>query len=244
MSGVSQAILRCSLRWDRSTEEVEKPWAHRAASHEPQRHGIDEHIKRNSQREWQPGSVRRPDRSRIHSDDDEGSETRRNLTLTEQEVYEKADVAECCEVTGAGPIGVPRVGISKCDRIHPKYRVRFVAKEFSIGVRPDLYVATPPSECMKLLLGKLATDSTFKRMHADVSGAYFYAKAIRPVYAQLTNGDVEDGDRGKCGELLVSICGTRDAAMNWSAGCTQTLIADGTCKESSIRVCAGILERR
>ena len=64
-------------------------------------------------------------------------------------------------------------------------------------------------------------------MYADVSRAYFYAKAIRPVYVQLTEEDVEEGDEGKCGKLLMSMYGTRDAAMNWSAEYTQTLIADG-----------------
>jgi len=102
-----------------------------------------------------------------------------------------------------------------------------VAKEFNTGVRPDLYAAAPPSECLRLLLGKLATDRTLKLMYADVSRAYFYAKAIRPVYVQLTDEDLEDGDEGKCGRLLMSMYGTRDAAMNWSAEYTKTLIAGG-----------------
>jgi hypothetical protein len=144
-----------------------------------------------------------------------------------RKVYEKVDVAECWRVTGAAPIGVRWVDINKGDSVNPKYRSRLVAKEFNTGVRPDLYAATPPSECLRLLLSKLATDKTLKLMYADVSRAYFYAKAIRPVYVQLTDEDVEDGDEGKCGKLLMSMYGTRDATMNWSAECTNTLIADG-----------------
>ena len=102
-----------------------------------------------------------------------------------------------------------------------------MAKESNTGVRPDLYAATPPSECLRLLLSELATDKTLKLMYADVSRAYFYAKAIRPVYVQLTEEDLEDGDEGKCGKLLMSMYGTRDAALNWSAEYTQTLVADG-----------------
>jgi hypothetical protein len=144
-----------------------------------------------------------------------------------RKVYEKVDVAESWKVTGKGPIGVRWVDINKGDNINPKYRSRLVAKEFNTGVRPDLYAATPPSECLRLLLSKLATDKTLKLMYADVSRAYFHAKAIRPVYVQLTEEDVEEGDEGKCGKLLMSMYGTRDAAMNWSAEHTQTLITDG-----------------
>ena len=38
---------------------------------------------------------------------------------------------------------------------------------------------------------------------------------------------VEEGDAGTCGTLLVSMYGTRDAAMNWPAEYTKTFIADG-----------------
>ena len=64
-----------------------------------------------------------------------------------RKVYEKVDVAESWKVTGAGPIGVRWVDINKGDSTNPKYRSRLVAKEFNTGVRPDLYAATPPSEC-------------------------------------------------------------------------------------------------
>ena len=139
-----------------------------------------------------------------------------------RKVYEKVDIAESWRVTGAGPIGVRWVDINKGDSVNPKYRSRLVAEEFNTGVRPDLYAATPPSECLRLLLSKLATDKTLKLMYADVSRAYFYAKAIRPVYVQLTDEDVEEGDEGKCGKLLMSMYGTRDAAMNCSAEYTKT----------------------
>jgi hypothetical protein len=70
-------------------------------------------------------------------------------------------------------------------------------------------------------------------MYADVSRAYFYAKAVRPVYVKLPDEDFETGDENMCGRLVMSMYGTRDAAMNWSAGCTQTLIADGYVQSNS-----------
>ena len=53
-------------------------------------------------------------------------------------------------------------------------------------------------------------------MYADVSRAYFYAKAERPVYVKLPAEDMEPGDEGKCGRLKMSMYGTRDAALNWA----------------------------
>ena len=52
-------------------------------------------------------------------------------------------------------------------------------------------------------------------MYADVSRAHLYAKAARPVYVKLPEEDVEPGDEGKCGKLVMSMYGTRDAAVNW-----------------------------
>ena len=91
-----------------------------------------------------------------------------------------------------------------------------MAKEFKTDLRPDLYAATPPSECLKLLISEMASNRGFKIMYADVSRAYFYAKAVRPVYVQLPDEDKEEGDEARCGKLLMSMYGTRDAAINWS----------------------------
>ena len=64
-------------------------------------------------------------------------------------------------------------------------------------------------------------------MYADVSRAYFYAPAKRPVYVRLPEEDFEPGDENKCGKLLMSMYGTRDAALNWSIEYSQTLVDAG-----------------
>ena len=46
-------------------------------------------------------------------------------------------------------------------------------------------------------------------------GHIFYAKAVRPVYVVLPSEDFEDGDENRCGELIMSMYGTRDAAKLW-----------------------------
>ena len=64
-------------------------------------------------------------------------------------------------------------------------------------------------------------------MYADVSRAYFYAKAERPVYVKLPAEDMEVGDEGRCGRLRMSMYGTRDAALNWSKEYAGTLLKAG-----------------
>ena len=126
-------------------------------------------------------------------------------------------ISECWEKTGKGPIAVRWVDINKGDETHPSYRSRLVAKEFRTKVDPELYAATPPGECLRLLLSQLAMNDSFDLLYADVSRAYFYAQAVRPVYVQLPAEDTEKGDEQRCGKLHMSMYGTRDAAVNWSA---------------------------
>ena len=95
------------------------------------------------------------------------------LYFKEMGVYEKVDIEESFKITGKAPIAVRWVDVNKGDSISPKYRSRLVAKEFNTGVNHDLYAATPPSECLRLMLSMLASsrkkDTTL--MYADVSRA-------------------------------------------------------------------------
>ena len=73
------------------------------------------------------------------------------------------------------PIGVRLVDINKGDSVNPNYRSRLAAKEFNTGVRPELYAATPPSECLRIMLHKAASGRSqgVSLMYADVSRACF-----------------------------------------------------------------------
>ena len=125
-------------------------------------------------------------------------------------VYEKVDISESWKETGKAPIAVRWVDINKGDFKEPKYRSRLVAKEFNTGVCPELYAATPPSECLRLMLSLLASGKKNGTglMYADASRAYLYAKAVRPVYVNLPEEDIEPGDEDKCGRLKMSMYGT------------------------------------
>ena len=90
-------------------------------------------------------------------------------------VYEKVDTKECWNVTGQAPIGVRWVDISKGDSTNPNYNSSLVANVFNIGVCPELYAATPPSECLRIMLSKAASGRSqgVSLMYADVSRACF-----------------------------------------------------------------------
>ena len=73
-------------------------------------------------------------------------------------------------------------------------------------------MATPPSECLKLMLHRVASRRGQKLLYTDVSRAYLYALAVRPVYVQLPDEDRGTGDDAMCGKLRVSMYGTRSSA--------------------------------
>ena len=72
----------------------------------------------------------------------------------------------------------------------------------------------------------MASRKGFEMMYADVSRAYFYARAARPVYVKLPEEDLEEGDEKRCGKLVISMYGTRDAALNCAEEYSSTLVAE------------------
>ena len=86
-------------------------------------------------------------------------------------VYKKVPIKECWSDTGRAPIGVRWVDINKGDSTQPNYRSRLVAKEFKTEDKPEWYAATPPSECLKVIRGKMAANRNRKIAYADVSRA-------------------------------------------------------------------------
>ena len=88
--------------------------------------------------------------------------------------------------------------------------------------RLDLFAATPPLECLKMLLSFAVTEkigyqpghkeSGMKLDFIDVKKAYYSANARRELYIELPEGDREPGMVGKCNK---AVPGTRDAAQCW-----------------------------
>ena len=66
----------------------------------------------------------------------------------EMGVYEYATLDECHRATGKAH--TRRIDIDKGGATKTNYRSRLVAKEYKVDVRPDLFAATPPTECLRL----------------------------------------------------------------------------------------------
>ena len=91
---------------------------------------------------------------------------------------------------------------------------------------PELYVAIPPLECLKMIVSIAMTcnpySSTKKGLVAyDVSRAYFYAFAMRFVYVKIVGEDFEFGDGGACEKINAAMYGTRDAALKLHHHCNN-----------------------
>ena len=144
-------------------------------------------------------------------------------------MYRKVPLAACLSATGRKPIGVRWIDINKGDAASPRYRSRLVVKEYNNSKQPELFAAKPPAEGQKVMLSKLAQGQGKTRLlYADVSRAYFYAPAVRPVYVALPVEDQDPSDPiDTCGELAFSMYGTRDAALNWAEEYSSKLLSAG-----------------
>ena len=111
------------------------------------------------------------------------------------------------------------VDTNKHDEISSKYWSRLVAKDFKRHNDRDFDSATPPVEMLRFVVSIAATGNSrtgrlWSIMANDVSRAYFDATNMRPVFVELCEEDRDPGYDSMCGELMVSMYGTRTAASN------------------------------
>ena len=127
--------------------------------------------------------------------------------------------------TCKAPIGTRWIDINKGDDKEPEYRSRLVAQQIKHHSKgKSIFAATRPLEPQKLLFSMAVTEGIgyqagkreegLKLSFIDVRRAYFYAKAKRDIHVKLPPEGYEEG---KCGKLMKSMYGTRDAASNWEA---------------------------
>ncbi len=156
--------------------------------------------------------------------------------LRSMNVYEKVDLEECFQNTGAKPITVKWVDTVKKDG---RYRSRLVAREYNDGQRDGVWAGTPSLESLKLLLAHAASEifetGQHKKLgaleedvvitHIDVARAFFNAPvpAEEKIYVALPPEDRQPGEQGKCGLLRRAMYGTRTAAALWQAEVRRTL---------------------
>jgi hypothetical protein len=73
--------------------------------------------------------------------------------------------------------------------------------------------------------GRPKTGRSKKMMVNDIARAYFNAPNLVPLFVDLCDDDREPGDEGMCGELLISMYGSRPGASNWQKCYTDLLLA-------------------
>ena len=148
------------------------------------------------------------------------------LQELDRRVWQEADVNECWEKKGRGPIGVRWVDVDKGFGVH---RSRLVAKDFRpksrVGDREDLFAATPPLELVKMTIAKAArsprgSKGARKVMFIDISKAHLYAPMLEEDFVEYPP---ERHKEGKCARLLNTLYGMRSAASNWEKEYSATL---------------------
>ena len=120
------------------------------------------------------------------------------------------------QTNGAKVITTKWIDTAKGGADKPNYRARLVGREIKTDERPDLFAATPPLESLRYIVSKCASNQVGSRRYcilsSDIKRAYFYARAVRPVYIEIPVEDRQPGDDGMVGRLNLSLYGTRDAA--------------------------------
>ena len=101
------------------------------------------------------------------------------------DAYEHATLDECRRAVEKMPIGFQCIVVNNGDSLRTNYGSRLVATELNVGIRSDLFAATPPTECLRMLRSRKAENENQKVFLVGVSRAYLYAKAARPILLVL-----------------------------------------------------------
>ena len=134
-------------------------------------------------------------------------------------VYVKRPITECWERTGKKPYKVLWTILNKGDEKNPEIRARLVVCQYKFldPYREDTHSATPPYECLRIVISLCYTEDYEEDKHEpdvivvlDVKRAHFHSKARRDdLYTELCP---EDAEPGMCALLLQSMYGTQDAS--------------------------------
>lgn len=151
-------------------------------------------------------------------------------------VYKPSSMQTCLDVTGRKPIKTGWSDTNKGDAAQPNMRSRLVAKEYKAIRKAGLgrlFAGTPPSESLRVLMNEaVGIDNENEKGDLqisiiDVRRAHFYAKAMRRVFVEVPKEDPRWETCEGVAELIMSLYGTQDAAANWEAEYTGTLVNDG-----------------
>ena len=138
-------------------------------------------------------------------------------------------------LTGGKPfISLRWVDTNKGSEESPNIRSRLVARELKCRTpqltAAELFSAMPPAEGAKALASIMVNKRVSKRglplkmAFFDIKRAHFYGVARRTVVIELP---AERAEEGKCGVLLRTMYGTRDASQAWQAHYGEVLTTHG-----------------
>ena len=158
------------------------------------------------------------------------------------EAYSKVPRGEA-KKCGAKIIATRWIDVNKGDRGNRDYRSRLVGREIKRDQRPDLFVATPPFESMRMIISICASHqnggSPCRILTFDIKRAYCFANVKRPIYIyiymciEMFVEDGEENDEHLVGKLNLSLYGTRGAAQNWQNEFIDHLVSHGFNKGKS-----------
>ena len=149
------------------------------------------------------------------------------LRELDRRVWVEADVQECWNQKGRGPIAIRWVDV---DNGFGVYRSRLVAKDLKpkskVNDQEGLFAATPPLELVKMVIVKAAKAS--RNEHAQVREVLFLDVSKAQLYAPMLDEDFvqlppERWTEGKCARLIYTLYGMRTAASNWEKEYSNTL---------------------
>lgn len=95
-------------------------------------------------------------------------------------------IRDCLPITGGPPIKVRWIDHDTGEQERGNYSSRLVGKQFRIGKNDDVVAATPPLECMRMVLSDAVTgpDPSCVLL-ADVSRAYMYAPTNEQLFVEI-----------------------------------------------------------
>ena len=173
-------------------------------------------------------------------------------------VWKVVDVNEATAVTGRPPISVSWVDTNKGDEYKPILRSRLVVNEtkrVSGHMDPgEVFSATPPLECIRMQCSLMMSinrptlgaepEDDLVILLLDISRAHLHCPMRREVYTRLPLEHPEGGNAQRCGKLVMTVYGCRDAGQNFELAVYDALAEAGSTRGSTNPCCYRHDERR
>ena len=162
-------------------------------------------------------------------------------------MFDKVLISDCIAATGSPPFKGKWIDHSKGDAANPRYRSRWVAKQFRHMEADEVFAATPPIESLRVMLSdamperlEMLTWLWLTRTRRYVCSLTFQwcvsmfkcDMTSTFILSQRRAGKKKDGHL-KCAKLRMSMCDTKAAAPNWKLEVRDKLLRNVFCRDAS-----------